>query len=274
MYLQSQWSSQELDYLRLIATEILESERKEVSSTGALRLTDQVVKKAGKKLSMEAAEKTISSLISNMWLKQTKGKLVLGVRFIGEMESWMVEVMGRDNIQHCQACRKVVVRGGSCPCQPAVAWHFYCLEKSARLNADIKCGVCQRKVTVGARAKPSQDEEENDDDDEEEEEEEASRRPRKKAGRRGRRSQEEEDETELEVEEASQRSRKQAGRRGRRSQEEEEDISPQPGPSRGEPSKRSRRRRSGMEIEEEEEPSQAGRSLIRRRPSGDSDDSD
>ena len=245
--MQSQWSSQELEYLRLIATEILESERKEVSSTAALRLTDQVNKKAGKKLSMEAAEKTISRLINDMWLKMTKGKLVLGIRFINEMESWMVEVMGRDNIQHCQSCRKVVVRGGCCPCQPDVAWHFYCLEKSARLKADIKCGVCQKKVTLGGRAGPSQEEDEDDD----EEEEEASQRPRKREGKKG--------------------------RKGRRSQaveedEEEEDISPRPGPSRGEPSKRSRRR-SGMEVDEGES-SQAGRSRLKRRASGEESDSD
>ena len=244
LHLQSQWSSQELEYLRLIATEILESERKDVSSTAALRLTDQVGKKAGKKLSMEAAEKTISRLINNMWLKETKGKLVLGVRFINEMESWMVEVMGRDNIQHCQSCRKVVVRGGCCPCQPDVAWHFYCLEKSARLKADIKCGVCQKKVTLERRAGPSQEEDED-------EEEEASQRPRKKEagrkGRRGRRSQEMKEEEE----------------------DEEEDISPRPGPSRGEPSKRSRRR-SDMEIDEGES-SQAGRGRLKRRASGESD---
>lgn len=241
---QTQWSSQELEYLRLIATEILQSERREVTSTAALRLTDQVVKKAGKKLSMETAEKTITSLIRNMWLKETKGKLVLGVRFIGEMESWMVEVMGRDNIQHCQACRKVVVRGGSCPCQPEVVWHFYCLEKSARLKADIKCGECHKKVTLGGRAKPSQEEE----NEEDEEDEEVSQRPRKQAGRRGKRSQVVDEEEE---------------------EKEEEDISPRPGPSRGEPSKRSRRR-SGMEVDGEEL-SQASRSLIKRRPSGESD---
>lgn len=240
--MQSQWSSQELEYLRLIATEILQSERREVSSTAALRLTDQVAKKAGKKLSMEAAEKTITSLIRNMWLKETKGKLVLGVRFIGEMESWMVEVMGRDNIQHCQACRKVVVRGGSCPCQPEVVWHFYCLEKSARLKADIKCEVCHEKVTVGGRAKSSQEEDNEEDEEMDQEEEEVSKRPRKQSGRRGKRSQ---------------------------AVEEEEEDSPRPGPSRGEPSKRSRRR-SGMEVDQEEL-SQASRSLIMRRPSGESD---
>ena len=102
LYLKTQWSSQELEYLRLIATEILESDRKEISSTEALRLTDQVGKKAGKKLSMEAAEATITNLIRAMWLKETKGKFMLGVRFIGEMESWMVEVMGQENIKHCQ----------------------------------------------------------------------------------------------------------------------------------------------------------------------------
>ena len=142
----------------------MQSERKEVSSREALNLTDKVVKKAGKKLSMEAAEKTISSLINHMWLKESKGQLVLGVRFIGEMESWMVEVMGRDNIQHCQVCRKVVVRGGCCPCQPGVVWHFYCLEKSARLKADIKCGVCHKKVTAGGKARPARDHEDNEEE--------------------------------------------------------------------------------------------------------------
>ena len=243
LYLKTQWSSQELEYLRLIATEILESEIKEISSTEALRLTDQVVKKAGKKLSMEAAEKTITNLIRAMWLKESMGKFVLGVRFIGEMESWMVEVMGPENLQHCQACRKIVVRGGFCSSHPDVVWHIYCLEKSARLKADIKCGFCHKKVTVGGRARPTRDKEEN-------EKEEVSQRPRKQAGRGGRRSQAEEHE-----------------------EVENEEISPRPGPSRGEPSKRFRRgsdKSSRMEVEEEE-PSQAGGGRIERRPSGESD---
>lgn len=256
---QTQWTSQELEYLRLIATEILESERKEVSSTEALRLTDQVAKKAGKKLSLEAAEKTITNLMRAMWLNETsKGKLVLGVRFIGEMESWMVEVMGEDNIRHCQACRKIVVRGGFCPAHPEAVWHIYCLEKSARLKADIKCGVCGKKVTVGGRARPTRDEREQELGKEvEEEEEEVSQRPRKQAGRGGRRSQAVEQE-----------------------EEEIEEISPRPGPSTGEPSKTNKRtrRESGNEARmevEEEPPSQAGRSRIKRRASGESEsDSD
>ena len=228
-----------------------------MSSTEALRLTDQVAIKAGKKLSLEAAEKTITNLMRAMWLNETsKGKLVLGVRFIGEMESWMVEVMGEDNIRHCQACRKIVVRGGFCPAHPEAVWHIYCLEKSARLKADIKCGVCGKKVTVGGRARPTRDEREQELG-EEEEEEEVSQRPRKQAGRGGRRSQAVEQE-----------------------EEEIEEISPRPGPSTGEPSKTSKRtrRESGngarMEVEEEP-PSQAGRSRIKRRASGESEsDSD
>ena len=140
------------------------------------------MKKAGKKLSMEAAEATITKLIRAMWLKETKGKFVLGVRFVGEMESWMVEMMGSDNIQHCQACRKIVVRGGSCSSHPNVVWHIYCLKKSARLKADIKCGVCHKKVTVGGRARPTRDEEE------EEENEEMSARPGPSSGEPSKRS--------------------------------------------------------------------------------------
>ena len=226
-----------------------------MSSTEALRLTDQVAIKAGKKLSLEAAEKTITNLMRAMWLNETsKGKLVLGVRFIGEMESWMVEVMGEDNIRHCQACRKIVVRGGFCPAHPEAVWHIYCLEKSARLKADIKCGVCGKKITVGGRARPTRDEREQELG---EEEEEVSQRPRKQAGRGGRRSQAVEQE-----------------------EEEIEKISPRPGPSTGEPSKTSKRtrRESGNEARmevEEEPPSQAGRSRIKRRASGESEsDSD
>ena len=59
-----------------------------------------------------------------------------------------------------QACRKIVVRGGFCSSHPEVVWHSYCLEKSARQKADIKCGVCSRKVTVGGRARREEEEEE------------------------------------------------------------------------------------------------------------------
>ena len=48
---QNQWLPQELEYLRLLATEILQSDEKAISSRAALHLTDQVGKNGGKKMS-------------------------------------------------------------------------------------------------------------------------------------------------------------------------------------------------------------------------------
>ena len=133
-----------------------------------------------------------------------------------------------------QACRKIVVRGGFCSSHPEVVWHSYCLEKSARQKADIKCGVCSRKVTVGGRARREE---------EEEEEEEVSQRPRKQAGRRSQAVEKE---------------------------EEEEEISPRAYKT----ARRGSGKRSRVEVESEEESSQAGRGRIERRPSGESDSED
>ena len=89
---QSQWAAQELEYLRQVATEILQTENKVISNREALQLTDQVGKNGGKRMTMEAAEMTINKLMAARWLKTVEGnsKLALDVRFIGEMESWMV----------------------------------------------------------------------------------------------------------------------------------------------------------------------------------------
>ena len=226
---QTQLTSQELDYLRLIATEILESEKKEISNTAALRLTDQVEKKVGKKLSMETAEKTINSLVLAKWLKVVgDSKLVLDVRFLAEMESWMVEVMGREDIHYCQTCRKLVVRGGSC----------------SNRGADIKCSVCNIKVTRAGRGSENRNQVE---DDEEEEEQHSQKTQRKSTGNSARRHHQEQ-ENEMEVED-----------------------SPRAGPSRGEPSKRSRRGSRRIENKEDMEPSQIRRSRIKRRFASESD---
>lgn len=265
---QGHWSSQELEYLRLIATEILESEAKDISPTAALRLTDKVDKKAGKKLSMEAAEKTINSLVEAKWIKVTSSnKLALDVRFLGEMESWMVEVMGRERVHNCETCRKLVVRGGACSCQPDLLWHFHCLDRQANKGADIKCAVCQKKVSRAEGARKHQDQ-----DDEDEDEDDVSQRPKRRSFGRNARSQLLQEIDDVEEEDQRPRSnRKSSGRKARYHQKMEEEE-PRPGPSRGEPSKRSRKT-DMMEVDEEEGPSQVSRSRIKRRCSGE-DDSD
>ena len=165
---QSQWAAQELEYLRLVATEILQTENKVISNREALQLTDQVGKNGGKRMTMEAAEMTINKLMAARWLKTVEGnsKLALDVRFIGEMESWMVEIMGADRMIYCKACRKLVVRGVYCNNCDAVAWHHYCVEKQVTKGVDVKCLDCDIVVRKGrgggarSGASPRQEKEE------------------------------------------------------------------------------------------------------------------
>ena len=86
------------------------------------------------------------------------------VRFLGEMETWMVEVVG--GVAKCQICRKVaspiilffsegcvlfplffcfcyclcgkvVVRGIYCTCDPMMGWHKHCMSKQVKTNVEI-----------------------------------------------------------------------------------------------------------------------------------------
>ena len=63
-------------FLRLVATEILQSEAKAVPSRAALNLTDQVASKGGKKMSLENAEMTVNRLIAARWLKPLEVNLL------------------------------------------------------------------------------------------------------------------------------------------------------------------------------------------------------
>ena len=112
-------------------------------------------------MTMEGAEVTVNKLLAARCLKLVEGnsKLALDVRFIGEMESWMVEIMGADKMAYCKACRKLVVRGVFCINCDTVAWHHYCLEKIIKKEVDVKCLDCNTLVRRGGaspRAETSQ----------------------------------------------------------------------------------------------------------------------
>lgn len=160
---QTQWSAAELDFLRLLATEILQSEEKSISSRLALNLMDQVG--GGKKLSMSEAEKTINRLIQAKWLKTVDGDIALDVRFLGEMEPWMMDVMG--GVAKCQICRKVVVRGIYCTCEDWIAWHKYCLAKQSKAGVTTKCKKCKEVIhpAVSGEAGEAKKRSQNDEDD-------------------------------------------------------------------------------------------------------------
>ena len=98
--------------------------------------------------------KGINKLKAARWLKTIEGnrKLALDVRFIGEIESWMVEIMGADRMIYCKACRKLVVRGVYCDNCDAVAWHHYCVEKQVTKGVDVRGQECDIKVRKGQGA--------------------------------------------------------------------------------------------------------------------------
>lgn len=143
---QTQWTEAELDFLRLLATEILQSDEKSISSSLALNLMDHVGGR--KKLSMTEAEKAINKLIQAKWLKTVDGNIALDIRFLGEMENWMVEVMG--GVAKCQICRKVVVRGVYCTCEDSIAWHKYCLAKQSKAGVATRCKKCKDVIHPAA----------------------------------------------------------------------------------------------------------------------------
>ena len=62
------------------------------------------------------------------------------------METWMVEVVG--GVAKCQICRKVVVRGVYCTCDPMMAWHKHCLAKQAKANVETICKNCKSPVVL------------------------------------------------------------------------------------------------------------------------------
>ena len=66
------------------------------------------------------------------------------IRFLGEMETWMVEVVG--GVAKCQICRKVVVRGIYCTCDPMVGWHKHCMGKQVKANVETVCKKCKTTV--------------------------------------------------------------------------------------------------------------------------------
>lgn len=145
---QGHWSAAELEYLRLLATEMLQSDSKTISCTTALNLTKNV---AGKALTMQDAEKTINKLMLGKWVKQLPGEqFALGVRFLGEMEGWMSDVL-EGAVTKCPSCRKVVVRGSDCHNCDSI-YHKFCLARQARAAREaggkLNCKKCKAELPV------------------------------------------------------------------------------------------------------------------------------
>lgn len=101
------FSPAELEYLKLIMEEIVESEEREIGHTKALNLTRNVKTKSMKP---NDGQNVLSKFVDRLWLKKNseRNTIRLSTRFIAEMEPYLdAEIQ----LQKCFLCKnKLVVR--------------------------------------------------------------------------------------------------------------------------------------------------------------------
>jgi len=144
--LQTSLSAAELEYLRLLATEILLAEDRALPSNVALNLIGKMEGNTNKKFSLQDAEATISKLIANKWLRKLdRANVGIGVRFIGEMGDWITECLGGE-VEKCKICRKMALRGIFCHC--GVVYHKVCAMRLPAASDDkFNCMKCKAELT-------------------------------------------------------------------------------------------------------------------------------
>jgi len=153
---QSQFTAGEMEYVRLLALEILQDDNRSVPSSLALNLAGEVCASigggGGSKFTMSQAEGSLKKLVNHSWLKMLdKGYITLGVRFIGEMDEWLRETMG-ENLTRCKICSKMLIRGIHCVC--GLMYHRHCAAKMAKATkSDFRCVGCQCEVNDGEQSK-------------------------------------------------------------------------------------------------------------------------
>ena len=161
---QSQFSAVELEYLRLLASRILQNQQKSIKSTPALHLIREVPGNENMRYSMAQGEQMIQMCVDNKWLKIVDtGRVALGVRFIGELEGWIMHTLGED-VDKCKVCRKIVLRGVGCSC--GMEYHRNCANRMAKATGGtMKCLGCDSSVNIEAETVDQEERTEEQDSD-------------------------------------------------------------------------------------------------------------
>jgi len=146
-------SDQELEYLQIVADKILHinEETMCISQMEALNCVNEM--KSVGKFAIRQAENSLGKLLDAKWLKVTdKGKkLALGVRFIVEMENWILAVKGENNVKKCKGCKKLVIRGVRCSNEDCEeVYHRHCAQKLGKKHGGdkFKCISCSADIII------------------------------------------------------------------------------------------------------------------------------
>jgi len=131
----------EIDYLKIVVQNIMESDDKEISLIYALNRVNEL---QGKRFSQGDAEDFLNRLYKDHWIRYTAGNdgIKLSPRFVKEMEPYLKDVY-EDYIGECVACQKFVMKSINCEnCDGK--YHWYCTTMMAdRSNDNVaRCHKC------------------------------------------------------------------------------------------------------------------------------------
>lgn len=127
----SDYTAGELEFFKKVVEKIVSSEG-EVSSMEALNIVNEV-----EKLNKKQAEDILERLTREKWLIKNAGQYSLSVRSMLELEHY-IEEQHPDDAVKCNMCKKLVVRGLSCP-QCDVKLHMVCARHCMKDPTNPSC---------------------------------------------------------------------------------------------------------------------------------------
>ena len=133
----------EIEFLKILVEGIMANPAKQIGQTNALNISRQV---KTKKMDVVGAEQVLQKLLKHKWIISNHDKLRFHPRFIAEMEPWLTQVYA-DQVNTCDACKKLVIKGLKCPNQECDAiYHLHCIFDRKVRNRGL-CPRCNTDMT-------------------------------------------------------------------------------------------------------------------------------
>ena len=149
--LQMNYSEPELEWLKLVAEHLVDSEDKLATQNDLANLCRNGGNNSTKKkLNVTEADKALVTFHEDGYLLRVKQgkkgfKYGLGPRFLVEMETWMKQTF-EDDVWICAKCGKIGMLGTECTKRGCGAkYHLYCVDTG---NRDPKCFKCKTPLKI------------------------------------------------------------------------------------------------------------------------------
>jgi len=149
--LQKNYGEPELEWLKLVAGHLVESEERTANLNELTNLCRHGGNNTAKrKLNVTEADYALNMFVEDGYLmkirQSRKGhKIGMGPRFMVEMEGWLKENFGED-VWQCGICDKAGMVGTQCTkrgCE--MRFHLYCVDRGSK---DPKCSRCKNPLKI------------------------------------------------------------------------------------------------------------------------------